>query len=467
MELKKISEKGFSPHPLLKVALLAALLLSIVMTLTSNYDKHPDEKHHFLAAVYYKQAFLPPVIGDPAVRDTYSFYGVSYLNYHWTEYFLAGKTAYILSFFTSNEVVQVRFFNVFLFLSLIGFFLYKSRDKAENLIFVCFLLISPQIWYLFSYINNDAFALFISILTIYQIGYEESFFNKFLEKPAVPENIAGGIFFGILTGLLLIVKTNYLPFIIFVFLWLFYTRPFFSFSRPFFNYQKLKKYAVVIFMAASVVSLRVAMDFYVNGETNFVGLAYLNYFNGNFEKKKNKLLRYQEEVAEYPYKPSTLENDLPNSDPPMKLKAKGYPFSDIFTRWKWHEVSFRSSFGTYGYMNINASNRFHFLFIILLVAFLSLLIYPILKNGQADSRIEFLIFIGSASLTIFASAYLSWIYAIQGQGRYFFPIIGMLALFVYKNRKNVYGNLINILIAAMFFLSAYSFVFAGLRRINE
>ena len=79
----------FTPHSIIKICLAIALILSAAMALTSEFNRHPDEIHHFEAAKYYVNHFLPPVIGDAAVRDSYSVYGVSYLNYHWLEYLLA------------------------------------------------------------------------------------------------------------------------------------------------------------------------------------------------------------------------------------------------------------------------------------------------------------------------------------------------------------------------------------------
>lgn len=460
----KFSE--FSPNRFLKFAFVIAILLSLAMALISDYNSHPDEIHHFLAAKYYKTNFLPPVIGDPAVRDTYSNYGVSYLNYHWIEYILAGKFALIISPLITNELIAVRLFNVFLFLILAIFFIYKSREDLQNLIFLCFFLISPQIWYIFGYINNDAFALFITIITAYQLGSEKSLFNKFVESSEFFSKLPGGILFGILVGLLLILKTNFFTFILFIFLWLVFNKPFTKRTKPFVDFNRLKKYALITLIAFSVLGFRIGMDFYVNDETNFVGLSYVNYISGNFEDKQNKLLKYQDDVAEYPYKPSTLENDLKNSDPPMKLKAKGYGYFHIFSKWKWHEMAFKSTVGTYGWMSIYASGWFYLLVGLLYLIFGVYLIYAILSSRNSESIVQLAVVLLASFLTIFVSTYLSWTYAIQAQGRYFFPIIGMLALLVYKNHKYLHNFFVNAFIVATFLLSVYSFIFVGLMRIN-
>ncbi len=113
----------FTPHTILKFCLIIALVLVATMAFNSEYNRHPDEIHHYLAAKYYTSHFTPPEIGDPSVKDSYSVYGVSYLNYHWVEYFLAGKFAALVSPIVGDELVAVRSFNVFLFLVLIVLFL--------------------------------------------------------------------------------------------------------------------------------------------------------------------------------------------------------------------------------------------------------------------------------------------------------------------------------------------------------
>ncbi len=417
------------------------------MISVSEFNKSPDEIHHFYATDYYTNHFFPPKYDDPEIRNSYSVFGVSYLNYHWFEYFSAGKFAYIFSPFTTNKLVLVRLFNVFLFVLLAFCFVRKSN---EYLTFSVFLLVSPQIWYIFSYANNDAFALFIAMILAYQISAEKSFFHKFLQD----KNLLGGIFCGILIGILLTLKTNYYTFLLFIGLWLLWE----------FRLKFIKKFAYILLFAAIIFTFRIDLDLYSNGETNFVGLSYLNYFSGNFERQKSKLMTVQEEYADENYKPSKFENDLQNTDNSMKLKAKGVPYKDIFKVWRWHEVSFKSFVGVYGYMNIFAPNIYYRLMAILFSAFgLYLFLALIYAKRYAETLITLLCF----ALTMFVSTYLSWTYAVQAQGRYLFPIIPMFALLVYKNRKYLHDFWINSFIFAAFLLSVYSFIFVGLANINN
>ena len=460
----------FTPHSIIKICLAIALILSAAMALTSEFNRHPDEIHHFEAAKYYVNHFLPPEIGDAAVRDSYSVYGVSYLNYHWLEYLLAGKFIFLTAPLFGDELLAARFFNVFLFFCLIIYFWHcASGDDNRELIFPCFLLVTPQVWYVFSYVNNDAFALFASLLTAYQIARPKSLANEFLRAENFSARLFGGFVFGALLGVLLIVKTNYYAFLIFAALWLLCQFPILKLSRaaPRINFNRLKKFAFLAVVALSVLTFRCALDFYVNGETNFVGLSYANYFLGNFEDKKSRLLIYQEEIADAPYKPSTVENDLANTHPLLKMKAKGTSFAEMFSVWYWHETSFKSFVGIYGYMNRLAPHFYYRLMTILYVVFGCYLLVAIACRKRSESVLKALIFLAGFCLTIFISVYLSWTYSFQAQGRYLFPIVAMICLLVYENRQRLDNLFVHVFLGGAFLLSVYSFVFVALMKINH
>jgi hypothetical protein len=451
------SRNGFSPHFILKILLIAAIILSSAMALTSNFNRHPDEVHHLAAAQYYTNHFFPPEIGDPAVRDSYSIFGVSYLNYHWAEYFFAGKFMLLISPVIQDPLIAARLFSVFLFAALAIFFIYRSKNENHEFIIPCFLLITPQVWYIVGYVNNDAFALFVSLIAAYQIANPKSLLNKFLASEAFSANLSGGMCFGILAGLLLVVKPNYWTFLVFIALWLLLAFPF--------KARILKKFAFMVLIAAAVLTFRIGLDLYVNGETNFVGFSYVNKFFGNFETT-GKLLAYQEEIAEYSRRPSTLENDLMNSDPDLRLREKGLSLTELFTEKKWHESSFKSFLGVYGYMNIWASGRYYLPFILLYLAFGLYAILAVIRSRDKKSIVQLAVTAFGCFLTVFVSVMLSWIYAYQPQGRYLFPVIGMVGLFIYTNRRHLNNLIAHIFIISTFLFSIYSFIFWGLRMIN-
>ena len=452
-----------------RICLVIAPVLASVMSLTSDYNRHPDEIHHFEAARYYVSSFIPPEIGDPAVRASYSVWGVSYLNYHWIEYFLAGKFIALVSPVLSDQLLAARFFNVLLLAGLAVFFLYRSRNNDDLLIPASVLAVTPQVWYVFSYVNNDAFALAVAFIAAILAIDPKSALDRFLNRPRLSEALPGGIVFGVLLGLLLIAKTNYYAFLIFLALWLLYRYPIMTVSggRPSIDLGRFRKYAVIVLAAASVLSFRVALDLYVNGETNFVGLSYVNYFAGNFEKKENRLLRYQKEIAEQPFKPSTIERDLATTHPGLRLKDKGTSYLQLFTEWGWHEISFKSMVGVYGYMNIYAPGAYYKAFALIYAAFATYLLVLLLRRRRREEMIAAGLLLIGCSITIFISSYLSWSYAFQAQGRYLFPMLPMIAMFLYAVRSIISRTVLTAFVVTCFLLSVYSFTWVGVRRINS
>jgi hypothetical protein len=451
------SSKTFAPHRILKVFLIAAVSLSATMALVSNFNQHPDEIHHLAAAQYYTNHFFPPEIGDPSVRDSYSGFGVSYLNYHWAEYFFAGKFMFFVAPIVQSPLVAARFFAVFLFAVLAIFFIFRSKRDDGEFIIPCFLLITPQIWYVFSYVNNDAFALFVSLVAAAQIVSPKSALRKFLEAGAFSANIFGGVWFGVLAGLLAIAKPNYWTFLIFAALWLLLEFPL--------SARTMKKFAFMLLIAFAVLTFRVSLDFYVNGETNFAGFSYINKIFGNLEQK-GKLLAYQEEIAQYDCKPSTLENDLANSHKDLKLKDKGLSLTGLFTERQWHKSSFNSFTGVYGNMSIWASGRYYAPMLLLYLAFGVYAAFAVVRGKDAKSLKQLAITLLGCFLTIFISVMFSWIYAFQSQGRYLFPVVAMLGVFTCANRRHLNNLIVHLFFIAAFLLSVYSFIFLGLRMIN-
>jgi len=444
---------------LLSLCLCIAFTLSMVLALISKFDSHPDEIHHLAAALYYKDHILPPVIGDPAVRDSYSVWGNSYLNYQWAEYFFAGKFALLVSPVVDDPRLGTRLFQVFLFLTLSILFIYRMRGQEEPpLILGSFLLVTPQIWYVFGYSNNDAFALAVSMLVAYQLAYPQSFFHGYMNSGRSAGSPAGGIVFGLLAGLLLICKPNYWVILLFAAAW---TLLKFGIDR-----RIIRKYGVVMAIALSVLAFRVGMDLHVNGETNFAGASYINYFFGGFESKPSRLLEYQEEITPYEFRPSTIERDLAASRPDIKMRAKGVSAYEMLSQWRWHIVSFQSFTGVYGYMNIFGPNWYYRVMLLLYFLFAAYLCAALLRSGERPAISSLLLVAACCIASIFFSFFLSWNYAFQAQGRYLFPIIPMLGVLVYSNRQHLSGRLVNGFTLLCFVLSVWSFIFVGLARIN-
>ena len=464
---------SFSPHYLTSYYLVFVLAVIVAMAVVSDDNKHPDEPHHLLAAQYYLHHWLPPKIGDPAARPTYSIWGSSYLNTWGIEYLLAGKVAALLLPVMDHELIAIRLFNVLIFLILMVIYFHRARSQPDQLIPLIFLLATPQAWYIFSYINNGAFALFLSLLIVSEIIYPASPLNQFLTADSFRSRRAGGILFGLLLGILSLSKQNYYIFLLFISCWFLYTAITFHFSthrrgiiqfipKIECNNRLIWKYLFILLVGLSVFTARYTVDIVVNERFSLPSpLLFL------FNRVNTQLLAYREQIADPRFKPSTLANHLEESYYSIHLKDKGLDYSALFSQWRWHELSFQSFVGNYGFLSIRAADTYYYLMKWLYILLLLFLVISILLSKDRSNIILMLIVLFSILFTIGISTYHSWTSAFQAQGRYLFPIIGMIGLLIFQSKNHLHNWIMNAFIVCLFLLSSYSFIFVALYRINR
>lgn len=419
---------------LIPICLTIAFLLIIKMSTDSAFSVHPDEYQHFVAARYYFTYWLPPLVGDPRTLDTYGPYGISYLDLPDIVYLIAGKFHNLLIFFEISSYQILRLFNVLLFL-IICVVSFTSRNK----IVLGVLLLSPQIWYIFSYFNADALPLFLTFLIVLLVSPKDGMFNKYIKGG----HWAQGVLIGTLVGLLCISKINYLPFIIYIFLYLFI---FLYYKRPL-NSINIKKIILMIAIAATIPILRYSYDISVNGID-----------------KVSKMLIFSNQVAIPGLKPfaPTYQNRIT-----FKMKDHNISYPDLFRKFKWGEISFASMIGIYGGMNILADQWYYNLEGLLYLILMVYIIFHILKNYPTQDKQILFASVACSILVILISSYHSWTNDFQAQGRYLFPLYGIFAFLLGRNPQLFKTKTISIVIFLLVILSAYSFIFTGLAQLTS
>ena len=162
--------------------LLGAWLLAGAMALTSTTSRsvHPDEFSHVSAAQYYFDHWLPPAVDAPEIANSYSAYGASYLNELDVVYLIAAKATHFWSGFGLDSTTTLRLFNVCLFGVLLAVVWIRPSVWPAAIV----LLLTPQIWYIFSYFNADAFAFFLSLLATMLFAAPDSPVSRFVEGDA-------------------------------------------------------------------------------------------------------------------------------------------------------------------------------------------------------------------------------------------------------------------------------------------
>ncbi len=418
----------------------AVMVMMCSMAMTSRLNSHPDELHHIDAARYYMKYWDPPRIGDERTFPSFSKYGVSYLNQIDIVYFFAGKFAQVASLCFSPDYKVLRFFNISLFFILI--LLFYRLPRGRRIAFLP-LLITPQLWYVFSYFNSDAFPFFLSYLCIYflcrdrytvtpeSFRFRDPFFRKL-------------VFFGIVLGMLSVSKSNYYVFLCFLVAIMGLQSQFDHAVKP-----VLKNFSVVVCICLVIVAARVGIDSYVNKSVDNGAMSY-----------------YAEIFADEEFKPSKVHSGEGFSG--YNMRNQGASYSELFTEWNWHTWSFRSSFGVYEYMKIRASSLYYLLVGCALVAFLLVQFVP-LFDSTLENRWMLWTFVFFSALTIFQSTWHSWVADFQAQGRYLFPILPMLGITLANaGGKALSSKPVTILLTLILFaLGTYSFIWVGLAQIPK
>ncbi len=420
--------------------LVIPLVLTIVMAVISNYAVHPDEQVHFSAVNYYSENTLPPAIDDPAIADTFSVYGKSRLSSYELYYQVAGYFTRLLKPLRLPELTDARLFNNLLFFILI---VYSFRNR-EFRFFTLPILITAQAWYLFSYTNSDAFALFMVIFMAYQASVKTSYLNRFLidEKPS--NATIKYILLGVFLGALLLLKTNYLLFLMFLSLYLIWK----IFNNDFNNLKRLvSRLGIIVLIALALPGLRYSLDVRENGFETF-----------------EKFEQMTEVKATYPYKPSTPYSKKYAN---LYLKDRGITLDQLIQNKRWGSNTLITSFGSFGFTQFNPSQtQYNFIKLVSTLLFLTILI-SVLINAPRHFHVLLGITLFSAVTVVGVSLWASWTINYQPQGRYLAPILAMVGVLYYHIHPFLFKRIFYSLIALLFLSSLHTYIFVGLRYLDK
>lgn len=421
------------------ILLTGVLFLVCVIAFTSQDGYHPDEAAHATAVAYYKDHWKPPVVEDPAIRHTFSVYGSSRLNNGEIYYFIAGKFAQCIEYFPLNGYLPYRLFNVFL-LSLI---VLRTFWVPQTRLLAIPLLLSPQIWYAFSYCTSDALALFIAFSAGCQVFVTDSLFNRYLLQRFTYKKIFNIIVVAICFTLMLYLKKTFYPFVaaigVSILVSWYIKRDELEWGIFF------KKMVVLCLVVCCFAAIPKAVDISVNG---------LN--------KAERIVALQEEIAEPAY---NMSSPLEVRSPLFTIKERGQSLDTLLFGHRWFEKTFRTSFGVYGHTTIMGPEGYYDAVRWCGIAFFLYFIGVIAFRTPWINRLEALSLLGLGVLLIAASIHHSWTLEIQAQGRYLFPIFSIFGLLYARNYSRYNAKLFTTFVSAMFLLSAYSFITQAIERI--
>jgi len=473
------------------MAAAGGLILALAMTSTTSRSVHPDEFSHLGVYQYYAAHWLPPAVDDPVTAASSSIWGYSYLFELDIVYeFVARLTAPLMAAI-HDELRCARLFQCALWAILCG--VAASRRRWASTLSVT--LLSPQIWYIYSYLNADAFALFLALLAAVLIADDESGVHRFLRtgeksSPALWCTAA-------CLGLLLVSKRNYLPVVPAFLLWLaivhleLSTRvvaailggllvlgiavfagdipnmmpwriPLMLFGvllvvgttlsscwRDYKDSQKrsvLRRLAAFVLICAAIAAPRVVWDVHVNGWP---------------QEKAARIHATVEARAGHDFKPSVTAQG--KGEPSIGLAARGVRLQNvIFAPYGWAYSSLISAFGVYGYMNIVAQPWFYACISFAAALILALVVLA-MRRADPSRWVALATCVGGGTMLVLTSSLLwSWVNAMQAQGRYLFPIVPMMALLFGYSAPYLPKRIFALLIGAAFCMSAGSFALLAL-----
>lgn len=418
------------------VCLALVVILVLTMALISKDNSHPDEYVHVAAVEYYKNAWLPPKIESGEIGNTYSIYGVSRLNSDEIYYLVAGKFAWLAEPLFLSKTKGGRMFSVLLLVSILLTTILNVKARLAALP----LLVSPQIWYVFSYCNSDSFALAATFYAGWQVACQNSVFNRYLRGELQRGKVFYMFLCGIVIGLLFLLKHNYLPFTL-----LFFTVVILRYfvSRDVYDRKGVfLRFAVLLCIGLSLFAGKRIADYSVNG-----------YERGELIQmaKEDHSIRQYSGGASLDDQPFTLH-----------MKERGVSAEEMLHTYHWHDLTFYSTFGVYGYLDLYSSPFYYRAVKVSVAILLGLLLVAIAVNGSMESRL----ITGSALLLsialVGASFHHSWVADFQPQGRYLFPVFAMLGIVFTTAHGTLSTIRTGFFTLWLFILSIYSFITVGL-----
>ena len=422
------------------VCLCLVFVSVAVMATTTRVDTHPDEKVHVRAVEYYSNNFLPPAIDDPDIAHTYSIYGYTRLANFEVFYQLAGYFSALLKDLHLPDYLKARSFNVLLLVTLL---LLALQFHALRFILVPMLL-TAQAWYLFAYANSDALGLFIGMLVAYQAAYRGSTLNRVLQIESLRNAYVPLILVALLAGMLLVVKSNYYYFALFLVLYLFWR----IFQGDFPNRSRLWMRVILVGIIAAIpYGTRLAMDISANG----------------FDKAET-YQEMHEKYAQPQFKPST---PLAKKHIYLNMKDQGVSVDRMFERELWDEKSFVSAFGHFGYTQFAPPLAYYDAVKVVGVLILFIVFFSALIWGTPATQL--LMAMAAVCIVLLGATlfYYSWAISFQPQGRYFAAALPILSVLYYELRHTLNHYIFYVSVAAMFLLNFYAFVLTGLHDVQK
>lgn len=412
--------------------LAGAVFLCIYIAGRSPFWLNPDEYEVRSAVRYYFTHWLPPDIRSDEISDAFAVYGTSRHSEFNTFYFWTGK----IGQFFKDAAMQSRWLNMTLF-AVMAAMIAKYCRKYFAFLFV--LLLTPQVWYIFSYTTSDALDFFLGFLAIYQLIKEDSILNRLLREPFSGKWIPGYALLSLLFVHLFWAKLSFYPILLFIFLILL--------IRLFEKQGKERTALFRKYLALAGLTLGIFLIRYMITDFPYYGF-----------HKQSVIAEVMELRAAYEYKPSTPPHEQAAS---IYLYRKGVPLSLFFGEMEFNQTLFRTVAGFFGNYDFGMADWYYAAMAVLYLALFACLIYELARMKNRKKWLEF----GAVCVCIalqYALIFLNGYFVdFQPQGRYMLPALLYVTYLVYTCKEAKNNRMIRLLLCAACLLSLYAYGTVG------
>jgi hypothetical protein len=415
-------------RPLYAVLGATASALVLSLSLTSAFNAHPDEIWHVACASYFLLDHYPATNPSTQSTESISFYGSSYLATADIVYPITAAWTALVSTFTDPPLDQVQIDRLLSVISFAVLIWLLARRPNQGMLLS--FLITPQLWYIFSYVNNDWFGVVIATCLILFLDSNRWTFHRFAIT-------------GSLTQLLRLLPTAVLLAL------LYFSKPNYWVCAIFCLYDP----AIRLFRRNSTFWSRLRVLGFCAGLA-LLSIGCILVKNSFSSATVQKIAVPANPLA----KRGAVESvDLTNrKSQTEKLFAHHVTLWNMLTKRQWLWLSCRSFFGDFGWMKFHLSLTYYYLTILTFVA----LVASALISSRAEQNLRAVLLCSLLVVlaNIFSAIGYSWFFDLQPQGRYLFPSLltfgwALSRLRGWQNSRTVRG-----LALLMTFLAIYGFV---------
>jgi len=438
IRLTGVKNPATKPAPRVYVILAAlACAFTLSLSLSSAFNAHPDEIWHITSVSYFLFEPYPAIRNTLQSIHTFSSYRSSYLSTEELYYPVAAIWTSLISTLTDlplDQVQIIRLFSVSCFVLLICLL---SRQKNHGLLLP--FLITPQLWYVFAYANNDWFGVAVSTLLLLSLNISRLTFHRFVISGSFVRFLQLVPIF-ILLGLLCFSKPNYWVCSIFCFY-----EPLVRIFRKTSTFTSRIRASAFCLMILTVASSCIALksSFSHATETHL------------FEAPEAPLGLARDQTPEVVTRLSQTTN----------LYMRHVSLWKLLTERQWIWLSCRSFFGDFGWMNYHLTTSYYCIVILLFGGLLFTVVR--VSRGEQNFRLTswFTVLVIGANIVL-AIAF-SWFIDLQPQGRYLFPSLLAIGWMLSQLRNWQSSRIVFGLVVIMTILGLYAFICYGVIPLKE